>query len=70
MLDFLNIIEQTKITIEKTTNIDVLEFLKIKFLGKNGYFKQEIKVLHNLPPESRSKKYKIINKLLIKQKTK
>ncbi|AKC59919.1 phenylalanine--tRNA ligase subunit alpha [Blochmannia endosymbiont of Polyrhachis (Hedomyrma) turneri] len=62
MLKFLNVIEQTKIAINKTTNLDVLEFLKVKCLGRNGHFTQKIKTLRNLPPELRSKKYKIINK--------
>lgn len=70
-----NLINQAKIAIKNTTNINELQLIHAKFLGKKGYIYQQIKILNNTPVEERPKLGKIINyvktniyTLFIKQK--
>lgn len=52
---------QVKAAIEQSQDMDALELLRIKYLGKKGYFSQQMTLLRNLAPDSRPAAGAVIN---------
>lgn len=76
MLSFIEIIKQAIQTIQTTKDINTLEKVRIQYLGKKGYFSQQIALLRNLDENIRpiigkklnQAKQKIQKELEIKRK--
>ena len=62
MLNIADLVVQAKAAIEKSKDIDALEYVRIKFLGKRGPFTQEINKLRSLAQEERPTVGVVINK--------
>ncbi|MGK2896988.1 MAG: phenylalanine--tRNA ligase subunit alpha [Candidatus Makana argininalis] len=62
MKNILEILNNVKKIIKKTNNKEKLNFIKIKYLGRKGYFNKKIKNLLNLPVKLRNTEGLIINK--------
>ncbi|AKC60518.1 phenylalanine--tRNA ligase subunit alpha [Blochmannia endosymbiont of Camponotus (Colobopsis) obliquus] len=61
MLNISNLITQAKKYIEQSQDLRALELIKVAFLGKKGYIKQQIAMLCSLTYEERIKRGKCIN---------
>lgn len=59
---FNNLVIQAQLSFMNSDNMDDLESIRVKFLGKKGYINQKIKILHSLDPKERPKLGLIINK--------
>ncbi|WP_159715472.1 phenylalanine--tRNA ligase subunit alpha [Blochmannia endosymbiont of Camponotus nipponensis] len=57
-----NLVILAKLAITQSNNIDALEKVRIKFLGKKGYLNQQIKNIYHTPSELRPKLGAAINK--------
>ncbi|MFI4853276.1 MAG: phenylalanine--tRNA ligase subunit alpha [Candidatus Makana argininalis] len=62
MKNILNILDNLKKKIQRTNNKEKLNLIKIKYLGRKGFFNKKIKNLLNLPIKLRNKEGLIINK--------
>ncbi|AKZ66004.1 phenylalanine--tRNA ligase subunit alpha [Candidatus Palibaumannia cicadellinicola] len=51
LAELADLVAQAKKEIQSSNNQDVLKLVRIKFLGKKGYFSQQIARLRNLTPE-------------------
>ncbi|MFI4846833.1 MAG: phenylalanine--tRNA ligase subunit alpha [Candidatus Makana argininalis] len=61
MKNILDILNNLKNIIKKTNNKEKLNFIKIKYLGRKGYFNKKIKKILNLPLKLRKNEGFIIN---------
>ncbi|MXP50971.1 phenylalanine--tRNA ligase subunit alpha [Pantoea sp. SoEX] len=57
-----DLIAEAIMTIDNSQDIDSLELVRIKYLGKKGYIKKMINSLNYIPKEERSKEGKMLNK--------
>ncbi|RLR18476.1 phenylalanine--tRNA ligase subunit alpha, partial [Sodalis-like symbiont of Bactericera trigonica] len=58
-----DLLVQAKADIERSQDIEALEFVRVEYLGKKGHFTQQMTALRDLAPDARPAAGAVINQV-------